>query len=91
MLSVAIDDRATLFSPWDSQYMQATGTLLVVTSSVVINKNIPPWDPCLGIFPGEASLTATNIGFWRLIPGIKREQEYCCDRFTSVLACLAVA
>jgi hypothetical protein len=42
MLLVDIEDRTTLFSLWNSQYMQATGTLLVVTSSVVINKNIPP-------------------------------------------------
>ena len=42
MLLVDIEDRTTLFSLWNSQYIQATGTLLVVTSSVVINKNIPP-------------------------------------------------
>ena len=89
--SVAMEDhRAMHFNRCESQYMQATGTRLSTTLGVVTNKNIPPWEPCRGIFPGEASLTATTVALLRSMLGIKGEHWNCWDLRTKVLACFTV-
>ena len=90
ILSVAMEDRAMRFKRWESQYIQATGTRFSTMLGVVTNRNIPPWEPCRGIFPGEASLTATTVALLRSMLGITREYWNCWDLRTKVLACFTV-